>query len=219
MNNKQLYLAWLRTYAPTLYAQAIRNATGQSRNLGGLQNDLLQQALAPNLRHSFLGDDTTLDPITVTGTYMDASTPITTDYSFSPSDIPSFDTSTVSSPGFNIPVESGGIVGMPTPAPVAPAASASTWTNILAAVTTIGAGVLNASNQSKLISLNTTRANQGLAPVDASGRVVSPYGVAPTNSALLNFERSITGGSGSMMMPILALLGIGAFVMLRKRSA
>lgn len=219
MNNKQLYLAWLRTYAPTVYAQAVRNATGQKRNLGGLQDDLLRKALAPNLSHSFLGDDTTLDPITVTGTYMDASQPITTDYSFSPGDMSSiFDSSSVAAPNFNVGIDSGGAVGLP--AASAPAASStSTWTNILAAVTTIGAGVLTASNQNKLISLNTTRANQGLPPVDATGRVVSPYGVAPTSSALLNFEKSISGATGSMMMPVLVLLGVGAFILSRKKSA
>src|ERR1700733_7910346 len=58
MNNRQLYLAWLRTASPTVYVAALRKATGQKKNLGGLNQDLLQQALSPSTRHSFLGDDT-----------------------------------------------------------------------------------------------------------------------------------------------------------------
>lgn len=210
MNNRQLYLAWLRTYAPTVYTQAIRKATGQARSLGGLADDLVQQSFAPDIVHSFLGDDTSsLEPITVTASYMDVP-PITTDFSFS---APSFDTSTVSAPSA-VSIDSGF---------VAPAQSTSSggsiFANILTAVGSIGVGVLNASNQNKLIALNTTRAQQGLAPVDANGRLVSGYNTATTSPGLLAFERSISGiGGSSMLLPILAVLGIGAFFVLRGRS-
>lgn len=200
MNNAQLYLAWLRTVAPAVYTSAVRRATGQNRSLGGLTDDLVQQSFAPDVSHSFLGDDTSslLDPITVTAQYM--STPVTTDYSFA---APVADFS-----------------NMATPAPVAIAApGSSTFANILTAVTAIGAGVLNASTQSKLINLNTIRAQQGMAPVDAYGRPVTPSRLSTTGSSLLNWERNIAGGSGSMMIPIvLGVLGIGAFFVLSKRS-
>lgn len=218
MNNQQLYLAWLRTTSPTLYAQAVRMATGRSRNLGGLADDLLQQALSPNLMHSFLGDDTTLDTITVSS---DAPAPVTTDMVFAPGNF-SFDPSTVDAPSFSVPIDSGAAVGFPSaaaPAAQPVAAPSSTFANILQAVTTIGAGVIQASNQSKLIDLNTARARAGQPPVDATGRVVSPYAVSPTNSAIARFEKSITGGMSGSMLPILAMLGIGAFVLLRKKSA
>lgn len=213
MNNSQLYLAWLRTYAPTVYAQAVRKATGQPRTTGGLTDDLVTQALSPNVRHSFLGDE--LDPITVTGQAMNYA-PITTD--FSPPDLSSsFDPGSLSMPSM-VSVDTG-------PSAVAPSSSGGGWSvgstfaNILSSVATIGAGVLNYSNQNKLISLNTTRAQQGLPPVNANGQVVSPYSTSSTSPGLLAFERSITGGTGSLMLPILAVLGIGAFFMLRKKSA
>lgn len=213
MNNAQLYLAWLRTFAPTVYVSAIRRATGQSRSLGGLSDDLVQQAFAPNVTHSFLGDDSSsmLDPITVTANYMDMP-PITTDFSFS---APTFDTGMVSAPSA-VAIDTGPVS---TVAPSGGSAPSSTFSNILTAVTAIGAGVLNYSNQSKLISLNTTRAQQGLPPVDAYGRVITGSGISTAGSSLLAFERAITGGSGSMLPIILGVLGIGAvFIFSRSRA-
>lgn len=217
MNNGQLYLAWLRTYAPAVYAAALRKATGQTRTLGGLTDDLVGTALAPDLRHSFLGDDM-LDEITVTANYMPEP--------FSPDDFsfdagtPSFDPGMIDTPDFNVPIDN-----TPAPAPKAaplkvtpaPSSSGSIFGSILTAATTIGVGLLGASTQNKLISLNTTRAQQGLPPVDASGRVVTPAKLSTTSPSLLAFEKAITGG-GSMMLPILGVLGIGAFFLLRKRS-
>lgn len=202
MNNRQLYLAWLRTEAPTVYASAVRRATGQTRSVGGLTDDLVQQSFAPNLSHSFLGDDTSamdLPPI-------DFQTP-------------TFDTSLVATPA---PVSFDMTPALPSFAPTAPpASSGSTFSNILTAVTAIGAGVLNYSNQSKLISLNTTRAQQGLAPVDAYGRLITPARTTATGSALLAFERAISGGSSGSMLPlVLGVLGVGAaFMMFSRRSA
>lgn len=213
MNNQQLYLAWLRTVAPAVYAAAVRKATGQTRSLGGLGDDLLDSALSPNLMHSFLGDE--LAPITVDATYMDAP-PITTDFSFDNSMSSGVNISNPA-PNFNVPIDSGSATGFP--ASVSTGNASSTFANILTAVTAIGATVIGANNQSKLISLNTTRANQGLPPVDASGRVVSAYNTRATNSGLMAFERSITGGGGMSMPLILAALGIGAFFILKSKKS
>jgi hypothetical protein len=211
MNNAQLYLAWLRTVAPAVYISAVRRATNQPRSLGGLTDDLVQQSLAPGVSHSFLGDDTSsmLDPITVTAQYLPP--PITTDYSFS---APTTDFSNIAAPA-PVAIDSGF-----SPLPSSPTGGGtSTFANILTAVTAIGAGVLNASNQSKLISLNTTRAQQGLAPVDAYGRLVTPSRTSAAGSSLLAFERSIAGSSGSMLPIILGVLGIGAFFVMSRKSA
>lgn len=217
MNNAQLYLAWLRTYAPTVYAGAVKRATGQTRSLGGLTDNLLNTALSPDLRHSFLGDDM-LDEITVTANYMPD--PFTaSDFSFDPGAPPSFDAGSIDTPDFNVPVDN-----TPAPAPVkptvkvsTPSSSGSIFGSILTAVTTIGVGVLGASTQNKLINLNTTRAQQGLPPVDASGRVVTPSRLATTSPSLLAFEKSITGG-GSMLPILLGIGGIAAFFLLRKSA-
>ncbi|MGH8336542.1 MAG: hypothetical protein ACRETL_06955 [Gammaproteobacteria bacterium] len=214
MNNRQLYLAWLRTVAPSVYSQAVRRATGGARSLGGLADDLVQRALAPNLSHSFLGDDSSmLDPITVTAIAPDSG-PITTNYSFDTS-MPAFDPNSVAMPSF-APIDTGTATGLTAPA----SSGGSTFANILTAVTAIGAGVLNYSTQSKLVTLNTTRAQQGLPPVNAQGQVVSPYGLTSTSPTMLAFERSISGATGGSMLPIiLGMLGLGAFFVLRHKKA
>jgi hypothetical protein len=210
MNNRQLYLAWLRTVAPTVYVSALRRATGVNRSLGGLDSDLVQQALAPNISHSFLGDDI-LDPITVSAP---VDQPITTDFSFDTS-TPAFDSSGMTF----TPVAIDTSVVSPTAATPNPAAPNSIFSGVLAAVTAVTQGVMNASTQSKLITLNTQRAAQGLPPVNAAGQVISPVVTTATGSALLNFERSISGGVSSMgsMLPLLALGGL-ALYFLRKKA-
>ncbi len=40
MNNKQLYLGWLRTYAPVVYTRALKLAANPNANLAGLGDDL-----------------------------------------------------------------------------------------------------------------------------------------------------------------------------------
>lgn len=213
MNNRQLYLAWLRTAAPTVYTAALRKATGQIKNLGGLGDDLLQQALSPNIRHSFLGDDgssidtsDTFDSSTLTDTSPIQLDPII----FQP---PTFDPGTVS-----LATPEG--VG-PAPVAAAPAASSgssSTFSNILTAVASIGSTVVNASQQSALIALNTQRAAQGLPPVNAQGQVVTAAGTATTSAALLAFENAIAGGSAGSLVPILLIGGLLAYFLLGRSS-
>lgn len=219
MNNAQLYLAWLRTFAPVVYAGAVRKATGQTRSLGGLTDNLVGLALAPDLTHSFLGDDSNmLDEITVTAQYMPD--PFTaSDFSFDPGTPPAFSAADVPTPDFNVPIDNTPAPPAPKPAlKVTPANSGSIFGSILTAATTIGVGLLGANTQNKLITLNTTRAQQGLPPVNANGTLVNPSRLATTSPGLLAFERAITGGGGSMMLPIIALLGVGAFFMLRSKS-
>jgi len=208
MNAQQMYLAWLRTYAPSIYSGAVRRATGHKRSLGGLADDLVNKSFSPDLSHSFLGDDTM--------TYTDESAlqdAANASVDSSLTSIPAFDPSTVAAPN---PVLIASGVATPTPA----APSSSTFSNILQAVTAIGAGVISASNQSKLIALNTQRAAQGLPPVNAAGQVVSGTGFATTSPALLAFERAISGGTSGSMLPLLLIGGglIAAFAFLGKRS-
>jgi hypothetical protein len=222
MNTKQAqmsYLAWLRDTAPTLYVTAVRRATGRTKSLGGLNDDLVQSALSPGYRHSFLGDNgdsVTLDPIDVSSISLDQ--PITTDFSFDTS-TPTFDTSSV---GPLQTVNTGYATG-PTSTvttPATPAASSSTFANILSAVAAVGTaavGVVGAENTSSLIALNTQRAAQGLPPVNAQGQVVGAAGSA--SPALLAFENAITGGGGSLL-PILLIGGVLAYFLLGgKKSA
>jgi hypothetical protein len=220
MNNKQLYLAWLRTYAPSVYMTAVRRATGQVQTLGGLTDNLLQQALSPKMSHSFLGDDSSSFVDTTFADYNAPSGSIDNSQ-IAPTSIdfqtPTFDSSTVSDFKQPLNVQGGGLT---LPSVSTPAASSNVFSNILTAVASIGTTVINATNSSKLISLNTTRATQGLPPINAAGQVVTAAGTTATGSALLAFERAISGGTtGSSMLPILAILGIGAFFVFSRRSA
>jgi hypothetical protein len=201
MNNKQLYLAWLRTAAPSVYTAALRKATGQVRSFGGLTDDLVQQSFAPSLNHSFLGDDTSSVDLS------------NIDFS----NISNIDVGQIDTGAIDAQITSGTAANLPSVTATTTSAP-STFSNILTAVTAIGAGVINATNQSKLITLNTQRAAQGLPPVDATGRVVSGTGFSTTSPSLLAFERAISGGSTGSFLPILAVLGIGAFFLLRRPS-
>jgi hypothetical protein len=204
MNNQQLYLAWLRTYAPTVYANALRRATGQIKSLGGLADDLINKSFAPDMAHSFLGDDTDLGFDTGDLTNLDIGTASLIDASgptFAPIDT---GTSTFATPS--------------TSSPSSSSSAGSIFTSILTAAASIGSSVINSSNQSKLVALNTQRAAQGLPPVNAAGQVVTT-GFATTSPSMLAFEKAISGGGSSMLMWLLLFGGIGAYLLLRKRAA
>ena len=199
MNNRQLYLAWLRTTSPAVYASAVRKALGQTRSLGGLADDLVNKAFSPDLAHSFLGDDTdfTDESSLQTGSSNDLTT-LPTDFT---------NVSDVSAPQ-PVSISSGTAVGLPT---TSGSSTGNIFASIISAVGSVGGAVINATNQSKLIALNTQRAAQGLPPINANGQVVGTTGLATTSPGLLAFENAISGAGGSMM-PIL-FLGIGAIVL------
>ena len=217
MNNRQLYLAWLRTAAPTVYTAAIRKATGQTKNLGGLDTDLLQQALSPSLRHSFLGDDTSdmdtsdlFSSSDLTNTSPIVFDPITfSTPSFDPGDV-SLPAPVTDSSGNPIPVSSGS-----TPAE---SAAPSIFSSVLQAVTSIGNTVVNASQTNALIALNTQRAAQGLPPVNAAGQVVTAAGTATTSASLLALENAIAGGSSSSLLPILLIGGLAFYFLFGRNN-
>src|SRR5271155_665952 len=129
---RKLYLGWLRTTAPAVYVSAIRKATGRTRSLGGLTENLLDSALSPSYRHTFLGDngdDATLDTIDVSA--LSADQPITTNFSF--------DSSTPASsidPGALITNASISNYGTPAITPTAATSSSSSTTSTLASVLT-----------------------------------------------------------------------------------
>jgi hypothetical protein len=216
-NARKLYLGWLRTTAPAVYVSAVRRATNRTRSLGGLTDNLLNSALSPTYRHTFLGDDgdsATLDTIDVSALPMDQ--PITTDFNFATPD-----TGATVDPGA---LQTVSIYGQPAPTVTTPAATSapsgvSTLASVLTAVTALGAGVLNASNQSALIALNTQRAAQGLPPVNANGQVVTAAGIATTSPALQAFENAISGAGGSSMLPILLIGGLALFLLSGKKSS
>jgi hypothetical protein len=212
MNNGQLYLAWLRTVAPSLYSQAVRKATGKQHTLGGLTDNLLNRALSPGLTQSFLGDDE-LDDIDVTAVSMDQ--PVTTDLFIAPVDT-TFDTSTVAAPSA---VSVAPLPNVPATTTAAAAPSSNIFANILTAVASIGSTVVTASQQSALIALNTQRAAQGLPPVNAAGQVVTAAGTATTSPALLAFENAITGGAGGSLLPIILIGGVLAYFLFGRKSA
>lgn len=216
---RMAYLAWLRTTAPAVYISAVRKATGRVKSLGGLNDDLVQSALSPGYRHSFLGDNgdsVTLDPIVVTATSMDQ--PVSTDLFINTSADP-FDTSSVAAPtAVNIDPGTYGTAAS-TPATAATPAPTSTLGQVLTAVAAIGAasvGVIGADNTSKLIALNTTRAQQGLPPVNAAGQVVTASGTA--SPALLAFENAITGGAGGSLLPVILIGGVLAYFLFGRKS-
>jgi hypothetical protein len=210
MNNQQLYLAWLRTTAPTVYINAVKRALGQTRSLGGLADDLVNKALAPDLAHSFLGDDTDITDESALQDVSGSSSDLTT--------VPAFDTGSVSAPSA-VNIASGTAVGLPsTPAATSSSSAGNIFASIITAVGSVGGAVINATNQSKLIALNTQRASQGLPPINANGQVISTTGLAAASPGLAAFE-NMFGSSGSML-PIL-FLGGGAillFMMLGKKS-
>src|SRR5271167_2204381 len=144
MNNRQLYLAWLRTVAPTVYINAVRKALGKTKSLGGLADDLVNKAFSPDLTHSFLGDDTDITDESALQDTSGSSTDLTT--------ISPFDSSSVSFTPVDI--ASGTAVGLPSSSSGS-SSSGSIFASIITAVGAVGAGVISATNQSKLIALNT----------------------------------------------------------------
>jgi hypothetical protein len=63
MNNRQLFLAWMRTAAPTHYMQVLRKVTGKTKSLGGLGDDLTDSFITPDVQSSL--DQTLIDPSTM----------------------------------------------------------------------------------------------------------------------------------------------------------
>jgi hypothetical protein len=218
MNNRQLYLAWLRTTAPETYITAIRKVAGKPRGSGGLKRDLVGSMLTPTTGFGFLGDDTTdLQTITV-------SAPIDS----SAFTMPVVDTSTFTTPAIEIPAptdvfapppdELTGVTVTAQKIPVpGPAPTTDLWTQITTAVAGLAATALTSSQQSNLVKLNTARAAAGLPPVDANGRVITTSAVArPPSAALAAIEAQIAG-MGSSPIVWIAGLGLLAFLFMRKR--
>jgi hypothetical protein len=213
MNNRQLYLAWLRTASPTVYTAALRKATGQKKNLGGLNQDLLQQALSPSMRHSFLGDDTSDMDLFSASDLVDTSPIVFDPITFTP---PVFDSGSLDIPMPTI----GTDTSSSTPSVTAPSSSSSIFSNILSAVTSIGNTVVNASQQNALITLNTQRAAQGLPPVNAQGQVVTAAGTATTSASLLALEAAIAGGNSTgSLLPLLLIGGLAAYFLFGRKSS
>lgn len=230
MNNAQLYLAWLRTTSPEVYMSALRKITGKKRTLGGLDADLCDSMTAPATFGAFGQDDSSFSYDTMPTVDITA-TPIT-DSSYTlpaltPSDIgvsdvssgltlPDFGTGLTEVPGIDTSVT------MPNVS-ITPAPAAGTPSNWLAAFTTavgnVAASALQASNQSNLIKLNTTRAQQGLPPVNANGQVVTSANtrLAPATGPIYAIESKIAGATGGMGMPLMLLAGVGLLVFFMRK--
>ena len=204
MNNRQLYLAWLRTTAPETYSAVMRKVSGKPRSTGGLQADLVTNMFRPSTGFGFLGQDSSDMPeVDVTAT------PIT-DTSYT---LPTIDTSTFENPTLDQSVTMPDVTI--TPAPAAP--SSDIWANVIKGVTSITAAALTTSAQSNLVKVNTQRAQQGLPPVDANGVPIRPsYSLYSSNPTLRNLEASI---SGSSMTPILLIGGLALVALLMFKRA
>jgi hypothetical protein len=198
MNNQQKYLAWLRTTAPEVYAAAIRKVLGQTRSVGGLSSNLANIGKATT-GFGALGDD----------------------ISFSAPDYNAGLDSDVMAVGMT-PVTNVTWDPASTYTPPAPVIGSSSsgggfdWGSaIVKAVTGVATTVLNSSAQSKLLQINTTRASQGLPPVNAQG-VVVPNSALPvsTNPTLRAIESSV-GGTGSIAM--IAGIGLLALLILKRK--
>jgi hypothetical protein len=231
MNNRQLFLAWLRTTAPETYTTALRKVAGKPRGSGGLTRDLIGSMYTPSTGFGFLGDDfgslgqdntgvadgglvsNPLETVTVTPS---------PDWVYNPADyqpappVALVDTSTFTTPAIEATPPpaldtSGTLVSIPAPAP-------SAWGSFLTAVTGLASTALTTSAQSNLVKVNTARAAQGLPPVDANGIPIRPTAsLFPPNTTIARLESSIAGVATS---PLFLIAGVGllALFFMRKRA-
>lgn len=211
MNAQQLYLAWVRSQYPQVYTAALRVVTGKPRTLGGLDNDLLQQAIAPSI-NTFLGDDSTV---------FDTSGGTTTDFSSTPDAF---------SAGNTDPLQAVNLTPItfdPTSVQLSPSVSntlaqqassgTDVFSNIADAVAKVATTYIGASAQANLLSVNTQRARQGLPPLAANGRPVTSNMLAPTSASIAAMERAIAGAATpTNMMVIGGVLLLGFLVLGRK---
>jgi hypothetical protein len=224
VNNRQLYLAWLRTAAPDVYMTSLRKALRQSRTLGGLDSDLVDSMTAPSTFGAFGQDsssDGSLPEVTITAdTWTPPDLTSFPDYytlPLAPSDLTPV---TPVDTGITMPtVEITPATGYVPPDTGAPAAGGNWWDTIIKTVgTVVTAGITTSSQQSNLIKLNTQRAAQGLPPVDQYGRVITPAGTNPATSAIYRLE-SLIAGTGGGLSPVILLAGVGllAFVLFKRK--
>lgn len=216
MNNRQLFLAWLRTTSPQVYTAAIRQALRQPQTLGGLNCDLVNSMTAPATFGAFGQDDSGdggLPEITISAPSVDQSAPQI--IPLTPADIALSDVGTgitqidVTQP--DLPIVTNPSTGTTT------AGSNTIWNSIVTAVGNVGAAAFKADTQSNLVKLNTQRASMGLPPVNANGQVVTA-GFAPATNAIYSLENAIGGvGAGGGSLFLIAGVGLLAFMLLRKK--
>jgi hypothetical protein len=201
MNNRELYLAWLRKNAPQVYAQAVRKVTGKKRSLGGLGDDLLGSMMCPATGFGYLGqDDGTIDTVTIDSSPqpdysvlppipVDLTSPVS-DVTLQPIAPPSYD---VTLPTIDTSGTSSGVGDF--------------FTKLTTAVAGVATAALTTNAQTTLLKTNTQRAQMGLPPVDANGVPVRPsYSLYSSNPQVASFERRV---AGTAMSPVVLIAGVG----------
>lgn len=208
MDQRQLYLAWVRTNYPTIYMQALRKITGKTRSLGGLTDEMLDVAFSPDV--ATFSDTTQVSPDIYNAITVSAGPD-----PYAPAPLETIDTSTfaqpsqyeLSAPSYALPNITTSFAAQP-----APAAPSGGWFSSFAnAVTQIGTTLIKSTAQNNLLQVNTARARAGQPPLNAMGVPISAASLGPANSQILALERSIagsTGGMGGLFLFSIAALGV-----------
>ena len=187
--NRQTYLAWLRTTMPNLYVASMQHVAnpkktnydfGKARGIGAVSFNQL----------AGLGDDGT--------DTTDQDLAISEDpLSYAPPDVsapPASDFTPVAPPSSN-------------------SSGSSAFDSVVKAVSSVASTVVATEAQQNLLNVNTQRAKQGLPPLNANGQIITSNMLAPTTSAISQAEAALAGNTGSLLL----LLGGAALLFMVAR--
>lgn len=77
------------------------------------------------------------------------------------------------------------------------------------AITSIAPAVVQTQAAENLLSINTQRAAQGLAPLTSNGQIVTSSMLSPTSATVAQMEAALAGGGGSLLLiGGIALVGV-----------
>ena len=193
--NRQTYLAWLRTTMPNLYVASMQHVAnpkktnydfGKARGIGAVSFNQL----------AGLGDDGT--------DTTDQDLAISEDpLSYAPPDVsapPASDTTVIAPPSSSSSSSSSSSGG-------------SAFDSVVKAVSSVASTVVATEAQQNLLNVNTQRAKQGLPPLNANGQIITSNMLAPTTSAISQAEAALAGNTGSLLL----LLGGAALLFMVAR--
>lgn len=220
MNNRQLYIAWLRTKFPQHYIMALRKVTGKPRSLGGLGDDLMLAGLGQDIA-AFADSSIVPQDMFSFSNMMGAPDP-----NFSVVPAGSYDNPIpeIVVTGTN-PFASGGAYMPGDSAAPAQAASPSFFSNLpnlfgnfvnAVAGVAMTSMATKSSAQSQLLATNTARAQRGQGPVDANGVPITAASLAPARGSLYALEQRLAGGGMSSWL-MLGGIGLAAYMFLSRR--
>ena len=87
--------------------------------------------------------------------------------------------------------------------------STTGFDSVIRSIQAIATEYITTQAQANLLSINTARARQGLPPLNQYGQPVTAYQLA-------GIDKMLAGFTGGLSLPVLLLLGLGAFLLLRK---